>query len=329
MQSSSFHDHQHEDDNQFVVDPSCYELSRYENHILNGTRNNSNSTDASQHVYENINQELQHLARIKNELSVARSYSEPSNIISCSPTSSSEDFMPKNNIQKTRYNNDNNQDMLLTTFSKGCHLQRDIFMNQIPTSFDSFDTCRIFPTLNVSNMNHPTSSFNMNLPALDSFGSATFNGSSSYQPSAFSAHNLGGVFNDNCSTYGVDQMNIKTAPAFIFETKKAASDVKVPKASPTKKSRLESRSSCAPLKIRKEKLGDRISALQQMVAPFGKTDTASVLTEAIGYIKFLQNQVEGSIKDGNYEEMKRDLRSRGLCLVPISCLTYGSVWATL
>eukprot|EP00249_Psilotum_nudum_P022565 c28567_g1_i2 orf=500-1390(+) len=44
--------------------------------------------------------------------------------------------------------------------------------------------------------------------------------------------------------------------------------------------------------LRKEKLGDRIMALQQLVSPFGKTDTASVLLEAIGYIKFLQEQVQ-------------------------------------
>ncbi|XP_010552489.1 PREDICTED: transcription factor bHLH110 [Tarenaya hassleriana] len=59
-----------------------------------------------------------------------------------------------------------------------------------------------------------------------------------------------------------------------------------------KKPRVESRSSCPPLKVRKEKLGERIAALQQLVSPFGKTDTASVLMEAIGYIKFLQNQIE-------------------------------------
>ncbi|CAN1835508.1 Transcription factor bHLH110 [Linum perenne] len=63
-----------------------------------------------------------------------------------------------------------------------------------------------------------------------------------------------------------------------------------------KKSRLleQPRASCPPFKVRKEKLGDRIASLQQLVAPFGKTDTASVLMEAIGYIKFLQNQVEVS-----------------------------------
>ncbi|KAE8723521.1 bHLH123 protein [Hibiscus syriacus] len=89
-------------------------------------------------------------------------------------------------------------------------------------------------------------------------------------------------------------------------------------------------------KVRKEKMGDRISALQQLVSPFGKTDTASVLSEAIEYIKSLHDQVNvlstSYMKNGaathyhhqNYEKsmdpegFKQDLRSRGLCLVPVS-----------
>ncbi|KNA03740.1 hypothetical protein SOVF_206200, partial [Spinacia oleracea] len=39
---------------------------------------------------------------------------------------------------------------------------------------------------------------------------------------------------------------------------------------PSKKQRFESRASFPPLKVRKEKLGDRVAALQQLVAPFGK-----------------------------------------------------------
>ncbi|WJX85174.1 hypothetical protein P8452_67671 [Trifolium repens] len=46
-----------------------------------------------------------------------------------------------------------------------------------------------------------------------------------------------------------------------------------------------------PLKVRK-KLSDIITDLHQLVAPFGKTDTTSVLYEAIGYIKFLYSHVE-------------------------------------
>ncbi|GAB2293520.1 hypothetical protein Dimus_027727 [Dionaea muscipula] len=89
--------------------------------------------------------------------------------------------------------------------------------------------------------------------------------------------------------------------------------------------------STPPLKVRKEKLGDRITALHQLVSPFGKTDTASVLLEAIGYIRFLQAQIEAlsspylgnaSDKNQHYDCMMgdapKDLRSRGLCIVPIS-----------
>ncbi|KAE8671387.1 Phosphorylase superfamily protein [Hibiscus syriacus] len=130
--------------------------------------------------------------------------------------------------------------------------------------------------------------------------------------------------------------------------------------------------------LRKEKLGDRITALHHLVSPFGKTDTASVLLEAIGYIRFLQSQIEaltlpymGSGSSGNIrqqqqsnirefdslscngyggasqreghdlkllnencmkkrkggpddqqdsnEDPQKDLKSRGLCLVPVSC----------
>ncbi|PIN12299.1 hypothetical protein CDL12_15094 [Handroanthus impetiginosus] len=136
-----------------------------------------------------------------------------------------------------------------------------------------------------------------------------------------------------------------------------------------KKPRIQPSLAQSTFKVRKEKLGDRITALHQLVSPFGKTDTASVLLEAIGYIRFLQSQIEalsspylgtgsGSIRQRHpiqgernclfpedpgqllhencikrkgvsdlecNEEPKKDLRSRGLCLVPISCtLDVGS-----
>ncbi|MCO5589169.1 hypothetical protein L7F22_043135 [Adiantum nelumboides] len=71
------------------------------------------------------------------------------------------------------------------------------------------------------------------------------------------------------------------------------------------------------------KVSEKITVLQQLVAPFGKTDTASVLLEAIGYIKFLQDQVNvlssPYMRANAANEEGMDLRSRGLCLVPISC----------
>jgi hypothetical protein len=106
-----------------------------------------------------------------------------------------------------------------------------------------------------------------------------------------------------------------------------------------KRPRVETPSPLPVFKVRKEKLGDRITAIQQLVSPFGKTDTASVLHEAIEYIKFLHDQVnvlstaymknEGLSQyhqqcvDHNklhkdLEVAKQDLRSKGLCLVPIS-----------
>ncbi|KAL5578343.1 hypothetical protein UlMin_020042 [Ulmus minor] len=45
-------------------------------------------------------------------------------------------------------------------------------------------------------------------------------------------------------------------------------------------------------KDKKENLATRIVALQQLVSPYGKTDTASVLNEAMEYIQFLHEQVQ-------------------------------------
>lgn len=79
-------------------------------------------------------------------------------------------------------------------------------------------------------------------------------------------------------------------------------------------------------KERKEKFGERIAALQQLVSPYGKTDTASVLLEAMDYIKFLHEQVKvlsaPYLHDMPIDTMEGDgqysLRSKGLCLMPTS-----------
>ncbi|CAL9213852.1 unnamed protein product [Arabidopsis halleri] len=78
-------------------------------------------------------------------------------------------------------------------------------------------------------------------------------------------------------------------------------------------------------KERKDKVGERISALQQIVSPYGKTDTASVLLDAMHYIEFLHEQVKvlsapylQAIPDVTQEELEQySLRNRGLCLVPM------------
>ncbi|XP_071689570.1 transcription factor bHLH153-like [Rutidosis leptorrhynchoides] len=79
-------------------------------------------------------------------------------------------------------------------------------------------------------------------------------------------------------------------------------------------------------KERKEKVGERIAALQQLVSPYGKTDTASVLLEAMEYINFLHEQVKvlsapylHSNPTAQFQEVDTyDLRSKGLRLVPVS-----------
>ncbi|RDX80069.1 Transcription factor bHLH103, partial [Mucuna pruriens] len=88
----------------------------------------------------------------------------------------------------------------------------------------------------------------------------------------------------------------------------------------------------APMR-RNQKLSDKVTTLRKLVSPFGKTDTASVLHEASLYIKLLQAQIRtlfqllsfsyfSTIKNPHTQEcgdkLQVDLRSRGLCLVPIS-----------
>lgn len=333
----------------------------------NGSRGN-NFANQSSH-------DLQ-LEMMKREFS--ESYSNFSEMIS-SPSSSIEDVQVP--IQPTDYRkkenreiNDPNVKLLLRSMSSGgrnndshrscpeelyCSTSSSSSLGATPKR-GTFS--QIYPTINVSEINQTSltnaSSFHMNSQALDLLNSARF----------------GGIFcqpmvdqlclsKNGSLSYGYDYLrqsipmpilepsNIIPLSNGVIETEKSdiCLEPKAPQAAP-KRPRSESRVSCPPFKVRKEKLGDRIAALQQLVAPFGKTDTASVLMEAIGYIKFLQNQVEtlsvpylkssrnkssrtvhgGPVENGS-EERKRDLRSRGLCLVPVSCLSYvtegcGVVW---
>ncbi|KAL6620483.1 hypothetical protein ACP70R_035622 [Stipagrostis hirtigluma subsp. patula] len=135
-----------------------------------------------------------------------------------------------------------------------------------------------------------------------------------------------------------------TPEAFPHLLNKYPPTTSVPAA--VKKPRIETPPPLPTFKVRKEKLGDRITALQQLVSPFGKTDTASVLHEATKYIKFLHDQVaslsspyfkcertmqlqkqQGSdVVKGAGGKFGDDLRSRGLCLVPVASETAPEFW---
>ncbi|CAI9773469.1 unnamed protein product [Fraxinus pennsylvanica] len=109
----------------------------------------------------------------------------------------------------------------------------------------------------------------------------------------------------------------------------------ITKKNTTETSNKRPRNETPSFKVRKEKMGDRVTALQQLVSPFGKTDTASVLSEATEYIKHLHDQVnvlstpyfksgaplqhqQNSKSSDPDQGQAQDLKSRGLCLVPIS-----------
>ncbi|XP_020582983.1 transcription factor bHLH114-like [Phalaenopsis equestris] len=91
--------------------------------------------------------------------------------------------------------------------------------------------------------------------------------------------------------------------------------------------------------VKNQKLGDKITALQQLVSPFGKTDTASVLQEATIYIKALHEQINFQILSrrrfetsssgnniqvqisasiGNVDVGRSRLYEWGLCIIPVS-----------
>lgn len=104
--------------------------------------------------------------------------------------------------------------------------------------------------------------------------------------------------------------------------------------SSTSDKRLKSSDGSSPsVKEGKDRVGNRVAALQQLVSPFGKTDTASVLQEAADYINFLHGQLqvlsspylgsrkreERMINGSESGPEEASLRARGLCLVPLPC----------
>ncbi|XVE94658.1 hypothetical protein REPUB_Repub02eG0027700 [Reevesia pubescens] len=365
--------------------------SRQRNEILASSQESSMIQDWTNNEGSFTNHSCHdlHLAKIKEELSesLTRFTEMLSNVDShqqqLPPPSN---YSLKNNEEKDLH--DLSEKLLLKTISSGFPMFSvgsefySTTQNCCIPAAGTGSTClpsrgnfsQIYPSINISNLNQAScnpnipSSFDMNLEALDLLSPARFSRSSSFNHPS-NDHNLS-IYKEISPSFGLHHHHFQQSnqrpgyspskaspfPTGITEAKRSSI---LPEAKATagaaaaKKSRLDSRSSCPPFKVRKEKLGDRIAALQQLVAPFGKTDTASVLMEAIGYIKFLQNQVEtlsvpymkasrnktsrskqgGSTMDeGSDEEARRDLRSRGLCLVPLSCMSYmtndsgGGIW---
>ncbi|XAR61724.1 hypothetical protein NMG60_11016227 [Bertholletia excelsa] len=303
--------------------------------------------------------------RIKGEIMGTHYYQKFAEMMQSSSPSCIEDFRlkptgyTKDNEHGDVNNYPNDQKILFRSLSSGCQIGGGL---QIPATGEFYSAgtrggfSQILPTINISKLHQSSSvdsgSLGTDMQGLNLLAGGRFAGHDNLERFPYGLDNhmqqpshilLNGPSNISPFTSGVAVAEANKRPS-------SALDQKLMTHPAPKKIRPDSRASCPPFKVRKEKLGDRIAALQQLVAPFGKTDTASVLMEAIGYIKFLQSQVEtlsvpymkssrnktnrtmrgGSAEDGS-EEAKRDLRSRGLCLVPLSCLSYvtdegGGIW---
>ncbi|KAF5454453.1 hypothetical protein F2P56_024117 [Juglans regia] len=319
---------------------------------------------------QSANEEL-HLAKFKEEMRpAAGTFTKLSEIVcDLSNAEASHLLTPKHEQQCS---SDLFENICLGNFSAGAHISgqqpnsaRDLYSNRqnsesfggVAGSNRSYNFSHVFPSFPPSYFSSSlaSNSLGLNLQTLDLLTSTNTGGNFS-QPS----HDILGVRKGSVSLSQDHMHELDDSPsnssnkttAFMNEVTRAkrpsrSSDQPKESHAEAKKSRSVSRCSCPPLKVRKEKLGDRIAALQKLVAPFGKTDTASVLTEAIGYIQFLHDRVQnlsmpymrssrskpiirsamqpGLSKEGygtDHDQAKPDLRSRGLCLLPKSCASY-------
>ncbi|OEL12786.1 hypothetical protein BAE44_0026195 [Dichanthelium oligosanthes] len=71
-------------------------------------------------------------------------------------------------------------------------------------------------------------------------------------------------------------------------------------------------------RVRREKLGERIIALQQLVSPFGKVLSSPYMQRLPAASAHAPESAPGTVVEPQ-PPRPSDLRSRGLCLVPISC----------
>ncbi|KAK8995595.1 hypothetical protein V6N11_075865 [Hibiscus sabdariffa] len=216
------------------------------------------------------------------------------------------------------------------------------------------DFNHVFPSTNISTSDFCStllsSSLDLNLKSLDLLTS-TYDGGSYNQSlldmvpgklsrSVFMGHESHDHIREHSDSTSTSSKVSAFVSGSITSRKRPGSFSDTKESTHTDAKKHRSSGSTLKLQVRKEKLGDRIAALQKLVAPFGKTDTSTVLTEAIGYIQFLQDQVQtlsapfmkssqsklyrvqGGSREEEGREEKCDLRSRGLCLVPQSLASY-------
>ncbi|KAJ6929914.1 transcription factor bHLH110-like [Populus alba x Populus x berolinensis] len=256
-------------------------------------------------------------------------------------------------FMSSKYKHQNSHDLGENQWSPNSFssLQHIFYSNaQNAENLQNLSACRrynfshILPTINISKSDLcsslVSSSLDLNLQTMDLLSTSTYDGDTSSSQSSENTldHFMRELKDSPSNSYNKtstfeDGNGRKKRPSSVSELNNFLAEAKKNRPAPP---------SCPTLKVRKEKLGDRIAALQRLVAPYGKTDTASVLTEAIGYIQFLHDQVQtmsvpymkssninpartaqacSSEEDGKGQQ-KRDLRSRGLCLVPLSCVSF-------
>ncbi|KAL0366089.1 UNVERIFIED_CONTAM: Transcription factor [Sesamum radiatum] len=288
----------------------------------------ANTTDLSLTTTNQSSSPQEHLqlSRIKDVFSDHYDHLNYTELLGSSLNPSSithHEFSLMRNQQTNLQSDDIGTKFLLKPFSSGNFTNKIDQLSPGDLSFSSrTGFSQIFPGANLSDFNQETNpgSLDMNLQAVDDrLSSSRFTGN--FSPASYGLDHMHQLY--QIPFHSSNKMSSDGATQAKRSSCSKLMEAKALHTAP-KKSRVEARASCPPFKVRKEKLGDRIAALQQLVAPFGKTDTASVLMEAIGYIKFLENQVQpaGGINQNESEEAKRDLRSRGLCLVPLSCMSY-------
>ncbi|XXG69570.1 hypothetical protein AAC387_Pa06g2397 [Persea americana] len=277
--------------------------------------------EASANVFKQINQSL--------NLDQPRLNSTGDCVVSCQG-------LPANSFSMTSAPFGSPSTLLQGLFDSNLQPQQAIFDNRSINYMNSNEFSPSWPKfsqfLNPSTPKQQPSNqlqFSNNTPFWNASATSMSNVRSNFYPfpqNQFLTHNF--EEKPNCSNLSV-KPNMDEIRDSSSTTKKNNNE------SAMKRPRIETPSPVPTFKVRKEKLGDRITALQQLVSPFGKTDTASVLFEAIDYIKFLHEQVnalstpymksgapmqhpQSSDKGKDGEGPKQDLRSRGLCLVPIS-----------